>query len=103
MAGPISSPGVPSPPMLITLTFDGWPDPTIIMNGIRVVVEPCVRTTAPEYSPAGGAAPESVTVSVLEAPAARLMLEELSASVAFGSVPFEPLTVQQETEVASVA
>ena len=73
------------------------------MNGIRVVEEPCVRTTAPEYSPAGGAAPESVTVSVVDAPGPRLTLDELSASVAFGSAPAEPLTLQQETEAARVA
>ena len=80
LTGPLSVPRAPSPPSLTMLTFAGTPSPTRNRNGITATAadtaaEPCCNEIEPEYSLAGGIAPVRLTVSLLEAPAARTMLD----------------------------
>ena len=63
--------------------------------------DPC-NATLPEYSPAVVGVPERVTVKVEVAPAASVKLERAAVTVAPGSEPGLPFTVQQETFGVSV-
>src|SRR5208283_4571320 len=77
------------------------PEPTNSMKGMRrLVADPNVML--PEYSPAAGCEPESVTVKVEVPPAASVRLERLAATVAPAIVPAIPFTVQQEAFGARV-
>ena len=70
------------------------------MNGMRSVVLEFDSTTLPEYSLAAGFDPESVTVKVAVAPAARVTLVGLTATVE-SLPPGEPFTEQHDTEALS--
>jgi hypothetical protein len=74
------------------------------MKGIRATTEdPCCSAIVPEYSPAAGTVPESVTVRVAAAPAASVLLERLAVTAAPERLPGSAFTEQHTTDAESVA
>src|SRR5579871_5964585 len=55
---------------------------------MRTVAPPPVRVTKPEYSLAAGTFPPTVTVSVVEAPAARLAVPRVALTVVPATAEF---------------
>jgi hypothetical protein len=69
------------------------------MYGIRAEAPDPLKTTAPEYSPATGTAPVTLTVRVAEAPAASGMLDGDAVKVVPETVVFGATGTASVTEL----